>query len=350
MTTVPDNYVALPGSERRAGPSATLLGTADGNEQVTVTIVLRRRPDGPPMPDMSSYPTTIPAGRTRMTTEEFAGKYGAAPSDIAKVSDFVTAHGMTVVETHAARRTVIARGTVEQMNAAFGVTLGHYRHEVTRGRREGPRVEEYRGREGPIHIPNELASIITGVFGLDNRRVTKRNAGDPPNTGTLTVPQLARLYQFPTNSAAGQTIAIFSEAGYQRSDIAQYRDCGPRRDDRRVFHDLRRAGVGLCRAADRPPRSRRPGLLGALVELLRREWRRRGHPCRRKCQHELAHRPERRLSGCGGSTPHRLHCLGGYGHAIEDPRHHRACSISRERSMGALHRRHDGRQYQRREF
>jgi kumamolisin len=222
MTTVPDNYVALPGSERRAGPSATLLGTADGNEQVTVTIVLRRRPDGPPMPDMSSYPTTIPAGRTRMTTEEFAGKYGAAPSDIAKVSDFVTAHGMTVVENHAARRTVIARGTVEQMNAAFGVTLGHYRHEVTRGRREGPRVEEYRGREGPIHIPNELASIITGVFGLDNRRVTKRNAGDPPNTGTLTVPQLARLYQFPTNSAAGQTIAIFSEAGYQRSDIAQY--------------------------------------------------------------------------------------------------------------------------------
>jgi hypothetical protein len=36
----------------------------------------------------------------------------------------------------------------------------------------------------------------------------------------VTVAQVTKLYNFPTNSAAGQTIAIFSEAGYQSSDIS----------------------------------------------------------------------------------------------------------------------------------
>ena len=36
----------------------------------------------------------------------------------------------------------------------------------------------------------------------------------------MTVGQVTKLYNFPTNSAAGQTIAIFSEAGYQVSDIS----------------------------------------------------------------------------------------------------------------------------------
>lgn len=67
-----------------------------------------------------------------------------------------------------------------------------------------------------------MEGIIVGVFGLDNRRITKRNSGDPSNTTTITVPQITKLYQFPTNSAAGQTIAILSEAGYQTADIKKY--------------------------------------------------------------------------------------------------------------------------------
>jgi hypothetical protein len=74
-----------------------------------------------------------------------------------------------------------------------------------------PHIGNYRGRDGFIHVPKEIAHTIVGVFGLDNRKITKHNnTGDPSNTKALSIPQIAQLYNFPTNSAAGQTIAIVS--------------------------------------------------------------------------------------------------------------------------------------------
>ncbi|HEY5319179.1 MAG TPA: S53 family peptidase, partial [Solirubrobacteraceae bacterium] len=220
MADVPADYVALEGSERHPSPDAEIVGPADPSEKFSVTIVLRRRPDGPAVPDFSYYARTPRAQRPRLSREDFAAKYGAAPDDLAKVTDFVTSHGLEVVETDPARRTVVASGTVAQMSEAFAVELQHYEHEVTPRAEQDPVKETYRGRDGVIHVPSELAPIVIGVFGLDNRRVIKRNSGDPPNTAPLSAATIAKLYNFPTNSAAGQTIAIFSEAGYVASDIS----------------------------------------------------------------------------------------------------------------------------------
>ena len=217
---IPANYQQLAGSERHPSPKAKLVGPADPNEKFPVTIVLRRRPDGPPMPNFDSYASIPPRQRRRLPETEFAAKYGAAPSDIESVSKFASAAGLTVVETSAARRSVIVSGTVAQMEKAFGVTLGRYEVPVERTRRaksaadhSAPEIETYRGRDGFIHVPNEIAHAIIGVFGLDNRNITKRNNGDPTNTNPLTLPQVQQFYDFPTNSAAGQTIAIVSFGG-----------------------------------------------------------------------------------------------------------------------------------------
>jgi kumamolisin len=170
---------------------------------------------------------TPPAQRQRLSPAEFAAAYGASPEDIANVTAFAVAQGLTIVETHAARRTVVVSGTVAQMNKAFAVKLQRYRHEIVLRREEKPRTETYRGRDGFIHVPSALADVIVGVFGLDNRTITKRNGGDPPGTGTVTVPQIRQLYNFPANSAAGQTIGIMCGLtnfgdGYSLSDIQQY--------------------------------------------------------------------------------------------------------------------------------
>jgi kumamolisin len=199
--------------------NARLLGPADDHETFTVTIILRRRPDGPPVPDPTSFLAKPLSRRPRMSDDEFAAKYGAAPDDLQKVTAFAKAQGLQVVETNAARRSVVVSGTVAQMNKAFAVTLGRYQHATVRGRAAKPQTEIYRGRDGFIHVPNDLADIIVGVFGLDNRRITKRNAGDPPNTAPISLSTVTKLYDFPTNSAAGQTVAIFSEAGYLSADI-----------------------------------------------------------------------------------------------------------------------------------
>ena len=76
-----------------------------------------------------------------------------------------------------------------------------------------------RGREGAVHVPADLDGIVLGVFGLDNRTIVKRNGADPANTHTLSIPTLKQLYNFPTNSAAGQTIGIVSLSGYAIHDI-----------------------------------------------------------------------------------------------------------------------------------
>src|SRR5271157_526681 len=222
---IPKGYAPLEGSERRPARNAKFLGPADAKEQFSVTIILRRRSDGPPLPNMSSFGLTAPSQRRRMPEDEFASKYGAAPDDIDRVTKFANEHGLTVVESNAARRSVVVSGTVAQMSKAFAVTLGRYQHTVVRRLHEEPRTETYRGRDGFIYAPEGLAEVIIGVFGLDNRRITKSNGGDPPGTTFppgLQVPQIAQLYNFPTNSAAKQTIAIFSEAGYQTPDIKQY--------------------------------------------------------------------------------------------------------------------------------
>ena len=97
------------------------------------------------------------------------------------------------------------------MNQAFAVDLGRY---------ESP-AGAYRGREGAVHLPDDLADVVVGVFGLDNRPMARRaNNGGPSGASTLTPPQVAQLYNFPSGSAAGQTIGILEfGGGYDAADL-----------------------------------------------------------------------------------------------------------------------------------
>lgn len=215
-----ENYQQLAGSELHPSPKAKLLGPADPSEIFSVTIMLRRRPDGPPMPEPMSFASTPPSQRRRLPEAEFAAKYGAAPEDIEKVTEFARQCNLTVVKTHAARRTVVLSGSVAQMSKAFVVSLGRYENEFIRSRAEKPITEIYRGHEGFIHVPKNLADSIIGIYGLDNCPITKcANGGDPQPTKLLTVPEVTKLYNFPPNSAVGQTIAIFSVTGYLAADL-----------------------------------------------------------------------------------------------------------------------------------
>ena len=216
----PSKYRRLEGSEIRPDHGRELLGPADAADTLKVTIIVRRRPDGPAVPDHAYYAATPPSQRRRLPEAEFVQKYGAAEDDLAAVTRFAEAQGLEVLDRNAARRSIVVSGTVAQFNEAFRTTLNNYQHQVSRSPGgTDRRTETFRGYDGFINVPEDLADVIVGVFGLDNRRITKR-AGDPPGTGLLTVDEVRTLYDFPTNLAAGQTIAIFSERGYLPSDIS----------------------------------------------------------------------------------------------------------------------------------
>src|SRR5882757_8234376 len=138
--------VPLKGSERAAAPGARVLAPAETTERLEVSVILRRRGLG----EMQSRVAALASGgRSRgvMSRDEFARAHGADPADISAVRAFAAAHGLAVVEEHAARRTVMLAGTVAQFCAAFSVQL----HRVTHA------GGTYRGRTGEILLPPELA-------------------------------------------------------------------------------------------------------------------------------------------------------------------------------------------------
>jgi kumamolisin len=112
MSDVPSGYARLEKSERDLVPNSQLVGPADTNEVISVSVRVRRHPDAPALPDMSDLASTPVSSRQYMSGEEFTNLYGAGPDDLKKVTDFATAAGPSVVETSAARQTVVLSGTV----------------------------------------------------------------------------------------------------------------------------------------------------------------------------------------------------------------------------------------------
>jgi kumamolisin len=204
-------YRRIGGSERRVARGAQRLAPADPNEKLSVSIRVRRRPGAPPVPDQS-YWAAIPPGRRRFTTrDELVAQIGATQADLDKVSEYARNYGFEVVEASAARRIVRVTGTVAQANRAFAVDLGRY---------QSPE-ESYRGHEGPVSVPNDVADVIEGVFGLDNRRTARRSGTVvPPGAAQTTPPTAAKDYNFPPLNAAGQTIGILEfGGGFSQNDL-----------------------------------------------------------------------------------------------------------------------------------
>ena len=103
---------------------------------------------------------------------------------------------------------MVLPGSADHMSAAFGATLANYKHA------QGV----YRGCAGPVTVPEELADIITGVLGLDNRPAANPHFRRPKtpaaHTTTFTPAQLARLYDFPVvQGVRSQAIAIVELGG-----------------------------------------------------------------------------------------------------------------------------------------
>jgi kumamolisin len=215
------NRVELKGSARAALPGGQDVGPADRNQQIEVTIYLRRAPGGSSAADeIGSQPISE---REYMTREEFARSHGARPEDMAKVRAFAAEYGLRVVSEDAAARQVKLAGTVAAFNEAFGTALRRYEH----------RAGTYRCRTGALTVPSELDGVIAGVFGLDNRPQAKahfrlrkvrkvgRAAGGAVSYSPL---QVAQAYEFPSGfNGSGQCIGIIElGGGYNATDLNSF--------------------------------------------------------------------------------------------------------------------------------
>ena len=203
--------VTVRGSERTAPLDSTMIGVSDPNEDMNVTIVVRRRNEE--LPDPGPHP---------ISRNKFAELYGADPADVGQIEQFAAEYDLTVGQVDLARRSISVSGTVANMNEAFGTQLRVFQSPDGR----------YRGRTGELTVPSHLGDIVVGVFGLDSRPQAKvrlrrhvegvgpRAAGDTSYTPSA----VAKLYGFPTaGTGSGQTVALIElGGGFKASDLTAY--------------------------------------------------------------------------------------------------------------------------------
>ena len=215
----------LPGSERALLPGSRKIGPSDPQEQIQVTIFLRRGSSPNQFPDAKKLGKLLPAQRQHLSRAQFASRHGARTADIKKIRTFATQNKLKVVAVSRARRSVLLGGSIAAFSRAFGVELNRYQHPAGTSRM----------RSGTIQIPAPLSGIIEGVFGLDNRpqakphfRVRKQSQNPTARAQAASVsynaPQVAQAYDFPAGTTGNeQTIGILElSGGYNATDLATY--------------------------------------------------------------------------------------------------------------------------------
>jgi kumamolisin len=228
---MPD-LVPLPGSDRSELSGTSAAAPLDGDQVITVTVLLRRR---------AEVPRALVEGPQTISTSELGDRYGADPADAQLVSEVLGSYGLTVTETHLASRRLMVSGTITAMQAAFGTTL----NSVTSPHPDGSGDVQHRYRTGSLSVPARLSGVVTAVLGLDDRPQARAQFRRGPSFGSraatdqedgtgaaapaakggpLTAPQVASFYQFPAGTdGTGQTVAIIElGGGYTPSDLSTY--------------------------------------------------------------------------------------------------------------------------------
>ena len=194
--------------------------TPQPSDVVSVTVTLRRQNEQ----QLHSHLQRIHAGETvaHMSAAEYEKQYGASTDDVNAVKSFASSHGLTVEATHAGRRSVILRGTVEQLSTAFGVKFTNVEHGSVK----------HRSYHGQVMLPTQLHGVVESVLGLDNRPIARPHfvLGDSSKAAaaaagqSLSPLQVAQLYGFPTTKGStSYNIALIElGGGYKDADLATY--------------------------------------------------------------------------------------------------------------------------------
>jgi len=209
MTASPKRVI-LPRSECKAPRDAKDVGRTPAQQVLSVSVIVRRK-----------MPLALKDLKGRVVSrEEFDEKYAASSADFEQLRRFAHQHGLSVDETTSSlsRRTLVLRGTAQNLEKAFGIELHEY---------EGA-GKKFHGYTGVVSLPESNAGVVEAVLGLDARPIAKPHvrflSGDQQATVTYSPVQVAALYNFPSGvNGAGETIGIIElGGGYNESDITTF--------------------------------------------------------------------------------------------------------------------------------
>ncbi len=202
--------VVLPRSECKAPRDAKEIGRVPGQQMMSVSVIVRRK-----------NPLSLNELKgKRVSREEFDQKYASSAEDFAQLRQFAQQNGLQVDESASSlsRRTMVMRGTAQNVEKAFGVQLNEYQGTGNK----------FHAFTGAVSLPESHAGVVEAVLGLNGRLIAKPHirflSGDQQAEVTYSPLQVAALYNFPTGvNGVGETIGIIElGGGYNESDITTF--------------------------------------------------------------------------------------------------------------------------------
>jgi len=197
---------------------AVVRGKPAERDRRTVTIVLKTGEPGEDLAQgVGDLEAALPLSRAaRLRDREAATPRGATDEQFRRVERFAAEHGLEVVGKSQAQHHLQVRGTVAQLNAAFGVELELSQHS---GR-------VFQTHSGPVSLPADVVQHVQAVIGLADihrGRPLGATAVAGPEATSYTLPELVKRYRFPGGNGKGQRIAIISfGGGYHEEDLDWY--------------------------------------------------------------------------------------------------------------------------------
>ena len=161
-----------------------------------------------------------------LTVSQFAARFGASPSAVKQVTDYLTAQGLKVSSVTANRLTVNATGTATQVAKAFGTQLATYHDNAAK--------RDYYANTAAPSLPADVAANVVDVAGLNSwaRSVHySQPAAVPHATGKavtgLTPTTARKAYNLTSEISAGyngsgQTIGLIEFSAFTQSDVTKY--------------------------------------------------------------------------------------------------------------------------------
>ncbi len=159
---------------------------------------------------------------------EFGSRFGASDADLAQLTAWLAARGLTVDEILAGRRLVVFSGSAAQVSATFHTSLHVYRINGT---------NHLVNAEDP-QVPVALSGLVAGVVSLhDFRRISEMRMRTPlaaqPDYSAgathylfpadfATIYDLNPLFSAGTNGS-GSSIAIAARSNINLSDVEAFR-------------------------------------------------------------------------------------------------------------------------------
>lgn len=217
----------LAGSNQPAPAGAQCVGACDPTERFEIVVLLRRQ-NVAAFRDLVERIEAGDSSAQPVSRDEFERRFGASTFDVQCVERFAASHGLVVVSTDRAARRMVLSGTVAQYNAAFGVDLQHFEHQV------GNATHHFHQPGHPVHLPEDVHQVVTAVLGFDNRAKARPHFRINPTirppiraaravSASFTPLQIAQLYDFPPGDGSGQCIALVElGGGYSATDLQAY--------------------------------------------------------------------------------------------------------------------------------